>query len=158
MTENINYPALTIMSSAFRAGGTIPVQFTCDGADKHPPLEISDIPAGAITLALIVNDPDAAAAGGWVHWLKWNIPAHTETTVVIREGEEPMGVSGESSDATRMYHGPCPPFGTHRYFFKAYALDSELALPAGAGKDELITAMSGHIRAYGELMGTYTRK
>ena len=88
--ENIHYLALTIMSSAFRTGGIIPAQFTCDGADQHPPLEISDIPAGTITLALIVNDPDAAA-GGWVHWLKWNIPAHTETTVVIREGEELMG-------------------------------------------------------------------
>lgn len=130
----------------------MPSEFTCDGADRIPPLEISDVPAGAKSLALVMDDPDAPM-GVWDHWVVWNIPADTK-----RIDSQPKGVAGKNSWGRLDYGGPCPPSGTHRYFFKLYALDTMLDLPAGSNKQSLMQAMKGHIVAEAVLMGTYKRQ
>lgn len=144
--------SLTITSSAFARNGAIPARYTCDGADMNPPLAISGTPAGTKSLALIMDDPDAPA-GTWVHWVVWNIPPETRE---IGERSVPAGaVQGINSWSRAGYGGPCPPSGTHRYFFKFHALDTVLDLKPSAGKADLERAMAGHILAKGELMGTY---
>lgn len=147
---------LMISSPAFEHGALMPGKYTCDGENINPPLEISGIPAGAKSLVLIMDDPDAPS-GIWDHWLKWNIPVASGTTVIVKEGEAPLGVSGRGTGGQTNYQGPCPPSGTHRYFFKVYALDTELALPEGGSKAELEAAMAGHVLAQGELVGRYSR-
>lgn len=146
---------LTITSPAFTHKAAIPDRYTCDGRDINPPLLIGAVPDGAKSLALIMDDPDAPG-GTWVHWVVWNIPP------LIREIEEhslPAGtVQGLSSWQRNRYGGPCPPSGTHRYFFKLYALDTTLNLPPSTAKADLERAIQGHIVAQGELMGTYRRK
>ena len=145
---------MKITSTAFEHDGTIPALYTCDGKNVNPPLSISDIPAEAKTLALIVDDPDAST-GMWVHWTMWNIPAS--------EGEisEDMVLAGATEGDTDFkesrYGGPCPHEGKHRYFFRAYALDTELSLEEGASRAELDAAMKGHIVAEAELVGRYKR-
>lgn len=151
-TRAVDYSQLTISSSAFMHDGMIPVQYTCDGENISPPLDIDHIPEEAECLVLIVDDPDAPA-GDWVHWLVWNIPV----THHIRENEM-HGIEGINDFKQHHYGGPCPPSGTHRYFFKVYALDALLRLPADTGKQELEKAMSEHVIAFGELVGTYSRK
>ena len=147
--------ALTISSPAFPHQAAIPVRYTCDGQDINPPLQIGTVPAGAKSLALVVDDPDAPV-GTWDHWVIWNIPPQTGE---IRENSLPSGaVPGLNSWKRNRYGGPCPPSGTHRYFFRLYALDSTLNLPSSATKAALEGAMRGHIIAQGELMGTYRRK
>lgn len=148
-----------LTSPAFRNGGMIPVQYTCDGTDKNPALKISGIPKKAKSLALIVDDPDAVPVIGHVadHWVMWNIPA---TTTSIAAVSVPRGaVVGMSYDAKK-YQGPCPPSGqTHRYYFRLYALDvAKLKLPAGSTSAKLRTAMRGHILKETKLMGTYMAK
>ncbi len=145
---------LKITSPAFAHNSTIPAAFTCDGADSTPPLAIGGVPAKAKSLALIMDDPDAPV-GTWVHWVAWNItPQITE----IRENSVPAGaVQGRNSWGRNNYGGPCPPSGTHRYFFKFYALDTTLSLTSAATKAEMIKAMEGHILAQGELIGLYKR-
>ncbi len=150
-----NMHEITLKSSAFENGAIIPARFTCDAENVNPPLEIVGIPAETKTLALIMHDPDAPVSGGWTHWIKFNIPPETRS---IREGQEPTGISGKGGRENLVYKGPCPPFGTHRYFFKLYALDTVLSRKEGIGKDELESAMEGHIVGYGELMGLYSRK
>jgi Raf kinase inhibitor-like YbhB/YbcL family protein len=146
---------LTVTSPAFAGGGAIPAKYTCDGADVNPPLLIGPVPAGTAALALIMDDPDAPV-GTWVHWVIWNIPAQTRE---IRENSVPAGASqGKNGWGRNSYGGPCPPSGTHRYFFKLYALDAPLNLGAAADKSELEKAMRGHILGQGELMGTYRRR
>ena len=132
----------------------MPSEYTCDGDDLSPPLSISDVPSNAKSLALVMDDPDAPA-GTWDHWVVFNIPAATKE---IPKGTEPKGTKGKNSWGRTGYGGPCPPSGTHRYFFKLYALDTALNLPEGAAKKELERAMQGHVVAQAELMGTYKRR
>ena len=145
---------MKITSSAFQQGGNIPSKFTCDGANTSPPLQISDVPAEAKTLVLIVDDPDAPS-GLFTHWMAWNISPQTST---VAEGSTPKGVHGTNDFGKSGYGGPCPPSGTHRYYFKIFALDRELDLPAGARRGQLDAAMKGHVIAQDELMGRYSRK
>ena len=146
---------LTITSSAFVHKTAIPARYTCDGRDINPPLNIDAVPDGTMSLALIVDDPDAPV-GTWVHWVAWNIPPQTRE---IKESSFPAGaVQGLNDWKRNSYGGPCPPFGTHRYFFKLYALDTTLVLAPPTTKADLVRAMTGRIIAQGELMGTYRRR
>jgi Raf kinase inhibitor-like YbhB/YbcL family protein len=145
---------MKITSPAFQEGANIPSKFSCDGADTSPPLQIADIPSGAKSLALIVDDPDAPS-GLFTHWTVWNIPPQTS---VVGEGSAPKGVQGTNDFGKSGYGGPCPPSGTHRYYFQIFALDRELDLPFGAKRGQLDAAMKGHVVAQGELMGRYARK
>lgn len=144
---------MKITSSAFQEGASIPSKFTCDGADTSPPLQIAEVPAGAKSLALIVDDPDAPS-GLFTHWMVWNISPQTNA---IAEGSTPKGVHGANDFGKSGYGGPCPPSGTHRYYFKIFALDRELDLPSGAKRSQLDAAMKGHVVGQGELMGRYSR-
>ncbi len=143
---------LVVRSPVFESNKLIPAKYSCDGDDVNPPLTVGNVPEDAKSLVLIIDDPDAAI-GVWNHWLVWNIP------VGIREIEENSvpGVQGTNTGGRRRYGGPCPPSGTHRYFFKVFALDVELDLDAGARKKELENAMRGHVLAEGELLGLYHR-
>ena len=145
---------MKITSSAFSEGGNIPGKFTCDGSNTSPPLKIEGVPAEAKALALIVDDPDAPG-GLFTHWLVWNIDPKTES---IAEGSSPTGIEGRSGFGKTGYGGPCPPSGTHRYFFKVFALDQQLDLKAGASRKELDAAMKGHVIGQAQLMGRYARK
>ena len=145
---------MKLTSSAFQHNAQIPSEFTCDGSDLSPPLSISDVPSNAKSLVLISDDPDAPV-GTWDHWVVFNIPASTKE---IPKGTEPKGTGGKNSWGRTGYGGPCPPSGTHRYFFKLYALDTMLNLPQGASKKDIEKAMQGHIVARTELMGTYKRQ
>ncbi len=145
---------MKITSSAFQQGGNIPSKFSCDGANTSPPLQISDVPSGAKSLVLVVDDPDAPS-GLFTHWTVWNIPPQTST---IAEGSTPKGVQGTNDFGKSGYGGPCPPSGAHRYYFKIFALDRDLDLPSGANRSQLDAAMKGHVIAQGQLMGRYARK
>ena len=142
---------LVITSPAFENNELIPSKYTCDGTDVNPPLTIANIPETTKTLILIVEDPDAPS-GLWIHWVAWNIPP----TPSIKEDSVP-GTEGLNTNRKHAYHGPCPPSGTHRYFFKVYALDIKLDLGKNSGKKDVEKAMQGHILAKGELMGLYRR-
>jgi len=137
----------------------IPARYTCDGKDISPPLNWSEVPEGTQSFALICDDPDAPI-GTWVHWVVYNIP---DNVTAFPENVPPhKSVMGNilqgMTDFRRIgYGGPCPPRGTHRYYFKIYALDTMLNLPAGATKRELLRAMEGHILVEGQLMGRYGR-
>jgi Raf kinase inhibitor-like YbhB/YbcL family protein len=144
---------IAITSSAFESGGKIPDQFTCKGADVSPPLQLGGIPAGAKSLVLIMDDPDAPS-GLFTHWLVWNIDPNAQ----IDEKSVPAGaVQGTNDFGKPSYGGPCPPSGTHRYFFHIFALDRTLDLKSGAKRQELEKAFAGHVLARGELMGRYSR-
>jgi len=150
---------MNLTSSAFAQGQPIPAKFSCKGADVSPALAWDEPPAGTKSLALIMDDPDAPM-GMWVHWVLFNIPtsAHgwpenTPTDAILPNG----AVQGITSARSHGYHGPCPPSGTHRYFFKLYALDTLLSLPSSASKADLLAAMEGHILAQAELMGTFSK-
>jgi Raf kinase inhibitor-like YbhB/YbcL family protein len=145
---------MKITSSAFQEGGNIPSKFTCDGSDISPPLQIAEVPSGTKSLALVVDDPDAPS-GLFTHWMVWNISPQTST---IAEGSTPKGVHGTNDFGKSGYGGPCPPSGTHRYYFKIFALDRELDLPPGTKRSQLDAAMKGHVVEQGELMGRYSRK
>ena len=152
--ENI-MAEMNISSPVFENNETMPRKYTCDGSGINPPLKISGIPTTAKSLALIVDDPDAPA-GVWVHWLIWNIDPGTSE---IRENSVPSGaVSGLNDFSKKDYGGPCPPSGTHRYFFKLYALDKRLDLKSGASKADLEKTMAGHIVGQAELVGLYSRE
>lgn len=151
---------MKLICPAFEAGGMIPKQYTCDGQDISPPLNWSDVPSGAKSLALIADDPDAPM-GTWVHWVAWNIPvaARTLEENVPKRETLPNGVKQGTSDFRRVgYGGPCPPSGTHRYFFKLYALDTTFNLPPSTTKKDLEKAMQSHVLAQAEVMGKYSRK
>lgn len=148
---------INITSNAFSEGEMIPSKYTCDGADISPQLKWNGVPADAKSIALLVDDPDAPA-GDWVHWVLYNIPND-----VSELGENvkslPAGtLAGITDFRKNSYGGPCPPSGTHRYFFKIYALDTKLSLKPGANKSALLDAMKGHILAQGQLMGRYKRQ
>ena len=143
---------LLVKSPAFENNKRIPVKYTYDGADVNPPLTIEGVPEETKTLVLIVDDPDAPM-GTFDHWVVWNIPAATRR---IEENTVP-GIEGMSSYRKHAYGGPCPPYGTHRYFFKVYALDTQLDLKLNSTKRDVEKAMKGHILAEGELVGLYSR-
>jgi len=145
---------MKITSSAFREGQSIPARYTCDGQDSIPPLKFEAVPQRAVSLALIMDDPDAPR-GTWDHWIVWNIPSKTTETA---EGKAPQGVVGKNSWGKNAWGGPCPPDRQHRYFFKLYALDNQLDLPPSAGKGDVEKAMKGHVVAEAQLMGVYDRK
>jgi Raf kinase inhibitor-like YbhB/YbcL family protein len=151
---------IKITSSAFQEGGLIPAKYTCDGADISPPLQWDAVPEGTKSIALISDDPDAPM-GTWVHWVLFNLPSETKELAENIPPQEtlPNGARQGISDFGRIgYGGPCPPGGTHRYFFKIYALDTELNLTAGDNKGQLLKAMEGHILAQGQLIGKYKRQ
>ncbi len=137
----------------------IPIEYTGDGKDMSPPLEWTPGPEGTKTYVLIMDDPDAPR-GTWVHWVAWNIrdtklPQNLYQQPFVESAFGPM-CQGRNSWNRIGYNGPCPPSGTHRYFFKLYALDVELDLPADATKKDLLRAMEGHVLDLGELMVTYS--
>ncbi len=146
---------MKITSSAFQEGANIPSKFTCDGANVNPPLHIEQVPAQAKSLALIVDDPDAPG-GLFIHWLVWSIDA--KTTEIAENGVPPNAVQGKNGFGKSGYGGPCPPSGTHRYYFRVYALDQTLNLSAGASRGELDGRMKGHIVGQAELMGRYSKQ
>jgi len=136
----------------FKNNGFIPQKYTCDGNDVNPPLNIEGVPKETQSLALIVDDPDAPM-GTWDHWVVWNIPPAEK----IMENSVP-GTEGLNDFRRRSYGGPCPPSGTHRYFFKVYALDTRLDLSPSSRKKDVERAMKGHVIAEGELVGLYRRR
>jgi Raf kinase inhibitor-like YbhB/YbcL family protein len=149
---------MKLMSPAFEHEGKIPSKHTCDGENTNPPLTISDVPSGAKSLVLIMDDPDVPkhlrADGMWDHWVVFNIPANLSE---VEEGEEPMGTHGIGTSGNLKYNGPCPPDREHRYFFKLYALDAELELEEKSTKAQVESAMEGHVLERAELMGKYER-
>ncbi len=152
--------SIIVTSSAFDEGGMIPKTYTCDDEDISPPLNIEGIPEGAKSLALISDDPDAPM-GTWVHWVLYNLPPDTKEFPENMPSDEelPNGARHGVTDFGRFgYGGPCPPGGTHRYFFKVYALDTMLDLSGRISKADLVAAMDGHILADGQLMGRYARQ
>ncbi|OGX28253.1 MAG: hypothetical protein A3F87_04760 [Omnitrophica WOR_2 bacterium RIFCSPLOWO2_12_FULL_51_24] len=143
---------MKITSPDFENGKSIPVKFTCEGDDVNPTLIVEGIPEEAKGLALIVDDPDAPGKI-WVHWVVYDIP------IVGRIDENSVpGKQGMTDFGRKGYGGPCPPSGTHRYFFKIYALDTALNLNEGIRKPDLEKAMQGHILDEAELMGLYKKR
>lgn len=147
--ETLTDVKLQITSDAFEEGGRIPEEYTCNGNDINPPLNIEHIPDETECLALMIEDPDAPA-GVFVHWMVWDIPR----TNRIEENTVP-GIQGNTSFGKSSYGGPCPPNGEHRYYFHVYALKEALHLVRGAGKKEFLSALEGKVLAKGELMGRY---
>jgi Raf kinase inhibitor-like YbhB/YbcL family protein len=142
---------LTVSSPAFENNKLISSKYTCDGNNVNPPLTIEGVPDETKSLVLIVDDPDATI-GTFNHWTVWNIPS----TNKIEENMVP-GTEGVNDYRKHAYGGPCPPWGTHRYFFKVYALDKKLDLNQNSRKKDVERAMQGHILAKGELVGLYRR-
>jgi Raf kinase inhibitor-like YbhB/YbcL family protein len=149
---------MKLVSSVFEEGKSIPKLYSCQGRDINPPLEIADVPEKAVSLALIMDDPDVPKSvredGMWVHWLFWNLDPKT---TFIDEQAKLSCLIGQNTGGENRYMGPCPPDREHRYFFKLYALDCQLKLKRGATKDELLSAMEGHIIADCQLMGRYEK-
>lgn len=146
---------MKISSTVFQNGGPIPSRYTCDGANLNPPLTVEGVPLNVVSLVLIVDDPDAPH-GDWVHWLVWNIAPNTTE---IRENVVPIGaVQGQTDFGKREWGGPCPPSGRHRYYFKLYALDTQLELSTSSQKVQLLSSMEGHIVDEASFMGTYQRQ
>jgi Raf kinase inhibitor-like YbhB/YbcL family protein len=151
---------MKLTSPAFAPNDLIPPQYTCDGQDISPPLNWDEPPAPTKSLVLICDDPDAPRKT-WVHWVVYNLPPETRSlpkNVPAGNSLSGGGLQGITDFRTVAYGGPCPPGGTHRYFFKLYALDKVLDLPAGATKAQVEAAMQGHILAQAELIGRYRRQ
>lgn len=153
--------AMHLTSAAFKEGETIPARHTADGPNRSPPLAWSGVPEGTRSLVLICDDPDAPR-GTWVHWVLYNLPAEVRA---LPEGVPPDPIlpsgarQGSNDFGTIGYGGPSPPPGKpHRYFFKLYALDTELNLKEGASKQQVESAMQGHIKTQAQLMGRYGRR
>ena len=153
---------LILTSGAFSPGGAIPTRHTCDGADRSPALAWTGAPAGTVTFALIVDDPDAPG-GTWVHWVLFNIPGDREALpegVATTERLDWLGgaLQGRNDFRRIGYGGPCPPRGpAHHYHFRVYALNTTLPLKAGASRQDVDRAMKGHVLAEATLIGTYAR-
>lgn len=150
---------MDLTSSSFKNEDMIPAKYTCDGLNISPPLSWRNAPAGTKSFALICDDPDAPV-GLWVHWVLFDIPATVNALpekVSREENVIGLGKNGKNTSGRYGYDGPCPPGGTHRYYFKLYALDTALNLSPGLTKDELLNAMKGHILAETHLMGRYKR-
>lgn len=155
-----NPMSFTISSPSFSNGADIDKKFTCAGVDISPQLSWSEPPAGTKSFAILVDDPDAPV-GNWNHWTLWNLPSSSRGLPenVSKESRLPDGTQQGPNDFHKTgYNGPCPPAGKpHRYYFKLFALDAQLNLKSGAGKQELEAAMRGHILAQTEWMGRYKR-
>jgi Raf kinase inhibitor-like YbhB/YbcL family protein len=150
---------IKVTSAAFKEGQPIPRQYTCDGVNISPPLEWTGVPKTAKTIAIIADDPDAPS-GTWVHWVVYDLPAENIGMVENLPADEQLkagGFHGTNDFGKIGYGGPCPPSGTHHYFFKVYALDNFLSLKVASTKALVEKAMEGHIVAQGQLMGTYQR-
>ncbi len=150
---------MKIKSPAFEQGEMIPKIYTCDGADVSPPLEWSSVPEGTKSFALISDDPDAPM-GTWIHWVVYDLPASLTKLPENVPPESTLadgGKQGMTSFRRIGYGGPCPPSGTHRYYFTLYALDTTVDLDPGATKKQLLEAMKGHILSEAQLMGKYKR-
>src|SRR5205814_8144232 len=156
VTFNINAASsISITSPAFQAGGDVPAKFTCNGTNVSPELQIGGVSNEARSLVLIFDDPDAPV-GLFTHWIVWNIDPKTTQ---IAEGSAPgAAVQGKNDFGDVGYGGPQPPSGTHRYYFKIFALNSSLDLKSDAKRKEVDAAMKGHIIAQGQLMGKYSKK
>lgn len=151
---------LNVTSPAFEDGAKIPAKYTADGANVSPPLNWQEIPEGAQSIVIIADDPDAPM-GTWVHWLIWNIPAGEagiRENVPSAEALANGAVQGTTSFNRVGYGGPAPPSGTHRYYFKVYAIDKQLDLAPEARKADVEKAMQGHILAQGQMMGRYSKQ
>lgn len=151
---------MQLTSPAFGHGETIDKIFTCDGANYNPPLEIHNVPEAAESLVLICDDPDAATDPNgpghtYDHWVVWNIPP--KTTEIAENSVPPFAIQGRNSSGENTYTGPCPPTGQHRYFFRLYALDTKLDLPESADKEDVESAVAGHVLSQTELIGTYQK-
>ena len=145
---------MQLKSPAFSQNGVVPAKYTCDGQNISPPLQIAETPENAKSLVLICDDPDAPGKT-WTHWTVWNIDP---TTTEIVEGKTSAGSTQGVTDFGEVgYGGPCPPSGTHRYFFKLYALDTSLNIPYQAKKEDLEKAMAGHVIDQTQLVGVYSR-
>ena len=144
---------MRITSPAFEDEADIPAQYTCDGADISPPLQIGGLPTEAASLVLVMDDPDAPV-GTWDHWVAYDIAPTTE----IPEAVEELGTSGTNSWESTGYGGPCPPSGTHRYVFQLFALDTELGWEPGMDKTSVLEAIHDHVLAEASLLGFYTRE
>jgi Raf kinase inhibitor-like YbhB/YbcL family protein len=145
---------MKITSPAFRNNTEIPKVYTCDGEELSPSLVFEKVPGDAVSLALVLEDPDALS-GTFIHWLVWNIPANAKG---IDENKVPAGATqGQNTEKTNKYIGPCPPSGTHRYYFRLYALDIMLKLPSSSDKKAFDAAIKGHVLAQTEYLGLYGR-
>lgn len=151
MATAAHIASLSVTSPAFKDKDPIPAKYTCQGQNVNPPLTIGNIPEGTMSLVLFIEDPDAPGAT-FNHWVVWNIPP----TASIEENSAP-GVQGSNSAGKNSYMGPCPPSGSHRYFFKTYALDAMLNLPPGSDKKAVEKAMKDHVLAEGTLLGMYEK-
>ena len=163
-TEAVVDQSFTFTSDAFAHGQSIPAKYTCIGRNISPALAWGEPPAGTQSFALIMDDPDAPG-GTWAYWVLYNITPETRSLsedLPVTGKNVPAGqgspFTGKNSWGDIGYGGPCPPSGTHRYFFKLYALDTELTLKAGATKQQLLQAMHGHVLAEDSLMGLYQRR
>lgn len=155
LTPQLTNLNMLIASAAFERNTSIPAKYTCDGENVSPPLTFSGVPESAKSLAFIMDDPDAPRAT-WVHWTVWNIDPKT---INIAANSAPPGiVEGKTSSGKSGYGGPCPPSGTHHYYFKLYALDTTLNLDESAEKQDLESAMAGHVLGQAELVGTYSKQ
>jgi hypothetical protein len=158
--EGAEAMTIEVTSPAFEEDAMIPAKYTADGPNVSPPLKWEGIPEATKSIALISDDPDAPV-GTWVHWIMWNIPPDTEGLAedVPTDQELPDGsVQGINGFGDTGYGGPAPPSGTHRYYFKVYALDTKLDLPADSKKSDLVSAMKDQVLAQGQLMGKYKRQ
>ena len=152
---------MNLKTSAFQASQMIPSKYTCDGANVSPELSRDGAPAGTKSFALICDDPDAPS-GAFTHWVLYGLAANVnslpENIAKTNDVDSPKLKQGKNGFGKFGYGGPCPPGGTHRYFFKLYALDTDIQLSAGAQKQDLEAAIKGHVLAEAELMGKYSRK
>jgi len=151
---------MSLTSAAFAAGESIPPKYTCDGENVSPALQWDQPPAGTQSLALIMDDPDAPS-GTFVHWAYYDLPPTSRGLPEgVPSGEKPSpgGTQGSNGAGKSGYTGPCPPSGSHRYFFRLYALDTKLDAAPGLTKDKLLQAMEGHVLAQAQLMGVYSRR
>ena len=158
-TEEVPAMTLELTSAAFREGQPIPARYTCTGEDISPPLAWRGAPPGTQSFALIMDDPDAPGRT-WVHWVVFNLAADTTALpAAIRSDDDLPGEAAHGQNSWRRsdYGGPCPPSGTHRYFFKLYALDTTLDLAPGATRQQVLDALAGHVLAEGQVMGTYKK-
>ena len=152
---------MQLRSTAFQTGGAIPTRFTCEGDDISPDLSWRDAPPETRSFVLILHDPDAPRAGGFTHWVVYNIPAgtsHIEENIPQQATVAGLGVQGKNDAGEIGYMGPCPPSGTHRYFARLFAVDRELDLKPGLYHRDVYSEMQGHIVEQAELMGTYAKK
>ena len=153
--------SLQLTSDAFVNGQSIPAKYSCIGKNISPALTWTEPPTGTQSFALIMDDPDEPGRT-WVHWVLFNISADTRTLQedlpITGKNVDPNAIyAGNNSSGTLSYQGPCPPSGTHRYFFKLYALDTTISLLSGATKDQLLKEIEGHILVQAELMGTFSK-